>query len=419
MSRSAGTEALAFPPSPCRVRLLRVEGPPVVAVRIWLRGGQRHEETPGQALVAGRLLAEGTRRRDRQTIAEEAEARGMDLASFGGREVSGVAIDALADDWRTALEWALELVFEAAFPADRLDWLRRQTASELASLGDHPEVRTGWEFLRHLYDPHPWSRPLQGDSAGLLKLRRRDCVAFHRRSCAAGMAVTVAGDIDVDRVRPVVEELFGVEAVQAPTAPLREPSPPRGLAESRREIVTGASDQAHVFLGHLTVGRDHAARPALDLVGVVLGAVAGLAGRLPQRIREQEGWAYAVEVETAAGAGLDPGRLEIYAAVSPENVGRLERAVREELERLLEGGIAERELDQAKAYLLGREPFSRETARQWSEILAEAGLYRRPVDDPEWVRRRWVEVSPRAATAAARRFIHPEELRVTVGWPGV
>ncbi len=389
----------------------------MAAVRVWLRGGQLYEQIPGQGLLTGRLLAEGTRRRDWRAIGEQSETRGVDLTSFGGREISGVAVNALAEDWRAAIDWARELALEPSFPPDRLAWLRRQTVAELSSLGDQPEVRSGWEFLRQLYHPHPWSRPLQGTPEGLAEIGQADCETLHRRSRGAGMVVTVTGDIDLEAVGAVLEDSFGPAAGEAPQEGFGKAAPPAGLAEARQELETDAVDQAHVYLGHLTVGWDDPALPALDLIGVILGAGAGISGRLPERIREREGWAYAMEVGTAAGAGLAPGRLEIYAAVAPENVARLEQAVREELERLLQEGIDDDELDRAKAYLVGCEPFRRETARQWSEILAEAALYGRPVDDPEWVRRRWLEVSRSQALAAARSFIRLEDLRLTVGWP--
>ena len=42
------------------LRVRRVEGAPVVAVRLWLWGGSGVEDVPGQAWVTGRMLAEGT-----------------------------------------------------------------------------------------------------------------------------------------------------------------------------------------------------------------------------------------------------------------------------------------------------------------------------------------------------------------------
>jgi predicted Zn-dependent peptidase len=106
-------------------RLRRIEGAPVVAVRLLLAGGARSETIPGQALLTGRLLTEGTRRRSWDRIAADAEGRGMILASFGGYETHGLSIDALAGDWQLALEWIAELLFESVFPEERLRWLAR------------------------------------------------------------------------------------------------------------------------------------------------------------------------------------------------------------------------------------------------------------------------------------------------------
>ena len=75
---------------------------------------------------------------------------------------------------------------EPAFPEDRCDWLRRQTAGELGSLRDQPDVVTGWAFLEQLYAPHPLGRPIQGDAAALgAPGSRRTARAFHCAGSAA------------------------------------------------------------------------------------------------------------------------------------------------------------------------------------------------------------------------------------------
>jgi zinc protease len=230
---------------------------------------------------------------------------------------------------------------------------------------------------------------------------------------AQGLIVTVAGRIEPERVRTLAEDLFKGVRGQA-RADSKVPSPV-GLDQARREVATGSADQAHLYAGHLTVSADHPAVPALDLVSVVLGSGPGLTARIPYRIREQEGLAYAVGAEAVAGAGLDPGRLMVYVGTAPENLSTAEQAVREELDRLLESGITDQEMQDARAYLLGREPFRRETARQWSEILAAAELYGLPIDDPDWVQERWRRLDRSEVEEAARRHLEPERLRITIG----
>jgi len=397
-------------------RIKRVGEAPIVAVRLWLRGGARVEDVPGQALLTGRLLAEGTRRHGWHEIASESEDRGMVLQSFATYESIGVSVDALAEDWREALAWVAELALEPSFPADRLDWLRRQAQGELESLLDQPEVRTGRTFLEQLYHPHPYGRALQGDAESLRAVTREGCAGLHRRTLGWGGLLVVTGRIDEAAVERRIAALFG--GLAGDLAALPAVAAPRGLAEAHLEVaIADETDQAHLYAGHLTVPRRHPDTVALAVVAVVLGAGAGMSGRLPERIREREGLAYHVDVATYVGAGLDPGRLVTYAATSTDTAAAAERAIREELARLVDGGIDDAEFEEARSYLIGRDPFRRETARQWADILAEAEFYGLETDRPEWVIDQLRGLTRADVEAAARRWIRPAELRVTVGRP--
>ena len=416
--RTAGAVAERRP-ARLTLRVRRVPGPGIVSVRGWLPGGARVEGVPGQALVAGRALSEGTRRRDWRQIADDSEALGMSVGSSASFEAHGVAVDARAAHWGEALDWVAELLGEPSFPEDRCRWVARQAAAELESLADQPEVRTAWAFLEQLYAPHPRSRPLQGSAESLAGLGAPDCALFHGEALRrGGLTLAVTGDLDEEAVRRYLEGLAvprGADPEPRGEAP--EVPEPRGLPERRREVPLPPGDQAHLYAGCLTVPKAHPDRHALEVLGVVLGAGAGLTGRLPERVREREGLAYSVQVQPLGGAGLDPGRLVVYVGTSPDTVGQAEAAVAEELRRVVEEGVKAEEVERARAYLLGRDPFRRETARQWAELLGEAVLYGVPEDDPEWVRAELEAVDAEAVTAAARRHVDVEGLKVTVGVP--
>jgi zinc protease len=397
------------------IRVRRVEGAPVVAIRLWLRAGGRQEPIPGQALVTGRMLTEGTRQRDWRRIAEEAEGKGMILQSSGNFESIGLSIDALAQDWELALEWAVDLLLTPAFPEDRCAWIAKQAAAELESMADQPEVKTAWGFMEQLYAPHPRSRPLHGSEESLLALTPADCAEFHHRALAHGVLASVAGAMDEDAVRERLLSLLG--GLPPDLEPYPEPPAPAGAV--RRGVVrTDAEDQAHLYAGHLTVPRRHPDYAALEVLAVILGSGAGLTGRIPARIREREGLAYTAYAQTVAGSSLDPGRLVAYVGTSPATIEQAERGVAEEIARLVADGILDTELEEARAYLLGREPFRRETARQWADLLIEAGEYGIPLDDPEQRKNELATLDRHAVEEAARRHIHPEELLVTIGLPG-
>lgn len=402
-----------MPSSSIRVRSLCDSE--VVSVQVRLTGGSRTEQVPGQASITGRMLAEGSQRRDWRQIAEQAEDLGMSITAFGGLETIGVAIEALAQDWERAVEWAAELVLEPSFPQDRFEWLVQQNSAELCSLGDQPDVRTGWEFLHQLYHPHPRSRPVQGTLEGLASLERGACKRFWRESLSSCRLVTICGGFeDEDRVSARVESLFGHPA---PGGSEKLVAAPRVGGRGHRKVPIAGADQAHLYAGHLTIPRTDPDLPAMQVLSVILGSGSVLSGRLPQRLREREGLAYVTSASAAAGAGLDPGRFVVYLGTAVESLERAESYVREEIDLLISHGVTEREVEEAKSYLIGREPFRRETARQWAELLAEAELYGEPVDRPEWCTNRWRQVSREGVEAAARRHLRPAEIKVTVGMP--
>jgi zinc protease len=361
------------------------------------------------------MLAEGTSTRDWQRISRDAEARGCSIETAAGYSAQVVAFDGLSLDWEQILEWAVELTYDATFPEERCDWVRQQAVAELESLSDLPEVVTGWAFLEQLYPRHPLGRPLLGTVEGLSSLGARECADYHRDCLARGPLISVAGMIDPEAVLSRLARLKG----EASTAPARESDvqPPGSIGESRRRVSLPPGDQAHLCIGGRTVKRADPDYEALRLLGVVLGSGSGLVGRIPERIREDEGLAYGCEVDTVAGAGLDDGRLIISLGTSSADADQAVAIVREELELVRAEGISRDELESARSYLLGREPFRRETARQQALLELEAMFWELPLERLEWVRRQVQSVTHEAVNRVAHTFLDPSRLIETVGVP--
>jgi zinc protease len=397
-----------------KIRARAVAGAPVAALRVWLGAGERHATVPGQALLAGHMLEEGTDSRSWQRVAREAEERGISISASAGYEVLGLALDGPAAEIDRMIDWAAELVLTPAFDADRWEWQRRLALADLELIRDDPETLAGWGFLEQVYGPHPRSRPLQGNPASLASLTVEDSRASYRKALGARTIVSLAGAVDAERE---AERLRGVFAAGTRARDVPLAGPPPAASGERRRVVALPGDQAHVFIGRATVDRGHEDLPGLELLAVILGAGAGLAGRLPSRVRERDGLAYTTMVDTAAGASADPGRFVVYAATGPERVEQLETAVREELDRLVTHGVSEDELAAARSFLEGQEAFRRETARQWAGLMAEAEHTGLPVDSTDWGATRWAGVEAAGLLAIAERWLGPSGLWVTVGMP--
>jgi zinc protease len=227
--------------------------------------------------------------------------------------------------------------------------------------------------------------------------------------------LSVTGEIDpqavVTRLEEIQDDLFSAASA---SPDLEDPPSP---VEPRRRIQLPPGEQAHLFVGAPTVRRADSDYEAVRLLGVILGAGSGLVGRVPQRIREDEGLAYGCEVNTVAGAGVDRGRLVVSLGTSRADAERALAIVREELEQVRVQGVSEAEIEMARSYLLGREPFGRETARQWALVELESMLWDLPLDRPEWVRRQIEGVDAEEVYRAANTYLEPSRLIETLGIP--
>jgi zinc protease len=89
----------------------------------------------------------------------------------------------------------------------------------------------------------------------------------------------------------------------------------------------------------------------LELGNYLLGG-GGLSSRLANWVRGKDGLSYTVGSRLSASA-LDPrSGLMIYALFNPANVEKVEKAMAEELGRLLKDGVTQQEVDEGiKAYL--------------------------------------------------------------------
>lgn len=388
---------------------------PTVAIRVLARAGARVEPRAGVAWLTGKMLGEGTSRWTWDELAELVESKGASLSPFGGLESVGVAVDALAEDWREALDWGLECLLAPSFPPDRFELARLQAGSELQALEDQPELRASYAFRRQLYGPrHARGRPLPGEAAMLSELGVSAAADFHRAALASGLLVVAVGPLSGAELEGRVRDRLALLSVSPPAAAAEVPTPESGPA--RVEVELPGAEQATLLVGHLSVCRADPDRRALELASVVLGAGSGLSGRIPHRVREQEGLAYLATGSLVSGAGLDPGRVEVTVGTAVEHLDRAEAAVREELERFASDGPTAAEVEEARAFLLGSEALRRETARQLAAIAADGAFYGVP-SSLEAARASLLALDHEAVAAAVRRHLHPERLMVTRGVP--
>jgi zinc protease len=399
-------------PNGLRVLAEAVPGSAIAAVELYVEAGQRVEEKPGAAYLAGRLREEGTARRPADQLAEEVEDVGgaLDLYSKGG------SLHVRAEDLGLALDVLADVARRPAFPADALGWVRKRIASELRADLDDPAFRADALFRRLVYGDHPFARDPRGNLGQIAALSLDDVKRHHRRYFRPDNSIlVVVGDFDPAELRRRVLASFG--GWKAPARPLvlpeiAAPPEPRGVA--RR--VDYAGEQVHLILGHLGIPRRHPDYDALAVLDHILGSGPGFTDRLSATLRDELGLAYTVGGGITDSADLEPGTFRVYVGTSPEMVDLAAAAALEQIEAMHRGAFADEEVEQAKQYLRGSCLFDFQGVSQRADRLVELAAFGLPLLEPLRWPARLDRITPDKVRRAARRHLRPDALlRVALG----
>ena len=159
-----------------------------------------------------------------------------------------------------------------------------------------------------------------------------------------------------------------------------------------------------MLLGRPAIRQDSPDYPALVVANYILGG--GSASRLYSRVREERGLVYGVDATLSAArhGASQTVSLQTRNESAPEAV----RLVREEMRRIGAADATPRELELAKAYLIGSYPLRVDTSSKVAGLLIsleEAGL---GLDYPERYRERIARVTAADVRRVSALYLDPD-----------
>jgi zinc protease len=158
----------------------------------------------------------------------------------------------------------------------------------------------------------------------------------------------------------------------------------------------------------LAVQDNSADHDALLVVNEILGG--GTQSRLMERLRQKDGMSYGAGSQMQV-SGFEPnGQITMYAIFAPQNREKVQMAVKEELERLVTGGISETELVDAKKSIDQQRKTTRaqDAALAWLQLnhgrLGRSMLFSAQSDE------RIAKLTVAEVNAALRKYLEPAKL---------
>ncbi len=406
---------------------------PIVAVDLWYHVGSKNEK-PGKtgfAHLFEHLMFTGS---EHLKGAGDQRAFFETMERIGATSPNGTTDPDRTDFFETvpanALDVALWIESDrmghllGSIDQTRLDRQRGVVQNEKRQNENQP-YGIVWELIAKGTAPagHPYSWTTIGSMEDLNAASLEDVHNWFKTYYGAANTVLVlAGDINADTALKKAEHYFGEIPAGPPVASYKKWIPQ--VHGTRRETVSDRISQARVYKIWNIPPYGEAENVHLDMLSDVLAR--GKTSRLYKRLVYDE--QLATDVSAEVWPSEISGQFAIVATARPGgDLARIERAIDEELARLLAGGPTRKELERARAQELAA--FIRSIERIGgfggkADILALNETYRGSPDFYHTILKYRREATVRDLQKAARRWldddvyileVHPYPNYETVG----
>jgi zinc protease len=355
------------------------------------------------------MLMRGTTRYNRVQLAD----------MFDKLKISGglTHFETTRENLPEALRLVAHVLKEPGFPPSEFEQLRQQALVVLEAGKSEPQELASRALAEH-FDIYPrgdvrHETTLEEDIADIKGATLEDLKAFHRDYYGTVPAeMAIVGDFDAKQVASLVDELFGHWKAREPVAPVLR----RHADIGPMQKMLDTPDKENGFYTarvNLDLNVEDESYPALMLANYIFGE-GGLRSRLMDRIRQKDGLSYGGGSQLVAGDLDRAGMFAVSAIAAPQNLRRVDKAVREELARAVKDGFTQAELAGAKSGLMQQRIQNRSNdgvvAAGWTAYLYRGKTF-------EWSRefeRKLMAVTLLQLNEAFRKVIDPAKLSVVM-----
>ena len=401
-------------PNGAALRVVPMHEVPLVQVTLRVKGGGRLDgDLPGLATFTAGMLDEAAGARDGLGIAAEAAFLGAELSVSADWEYLYLSLNTP----RRTLGPALDLLADVALrPAFRDSDIRRERDLRLAAIlaaRDQPNGMAGLAFGAIVYPAaHPYHRPINGDSAGTVRLDSATVRGFYQRVVRPDQAeFIITGDISLAEARTEIGRRFGAWRASR-MAPLRAPVPPAATPPSRRVIYLvdkpGAA-QSELRIGHLGLTAHDADYYRLSVLNYGLGG--SFSSRINLNLREDKGYTYGAR--SAVEASLERGT---FTASAPVKTDVTKESIVELMKELVNigTGLKPEELSFAQDAITQAAATQYESTRALLDYCENVSRLGWPDDYQARRLKELATLTPADTAATAKRWIHPDQFVILV-----
>ncbi|MDB5547265.1 MAG: peptidase protein [Tardiphaga sp.] len=262
-----------------RVVVIADRRTPVVTQMVWYNVGSA-DETPGKSGLAHfleHLMFKGTSNHPVGEFSQTVQKIGGSENAFTSTDYTGYFQRVPKDQLGKMMELEADRMTNLVLKDENVLPERDVVLEEYnMRVGNNPDARLSEQIMAALYLNHPYGRPIIGWKQEIEKLDREDALAFYKRFYAPNNAtLVVAGDVDADEIKPMIERTYGaIAAMPSIGGPRLRPQEPVPAGPRTVTLADPRVEQTGLRRYYLVPSATTAAAgvsPALDVLAQLIG----------------------------------------------------------------------------------------------------------------------------------------------------
>ena len=387
-----------------------------VSATVQIRFGDEKSLTGLRATgdLTGALLGRGTKTKTRQQLQDEMLKLNARISVTGGSSRATATVNTTEANLVPALHLAVEMLREPAFPETDFDQVKKQRVASIENNRTDPAALAPLALNRAM-NPFPrgdvrYVGTIDEQIEDVNKVSLDDVRKFQAKFYGASHGeIVVVGQFKDAEVRAAAAELLGAWSVAAPfqrIATTYQKTAPVNLKIETPDKQNATFDAA---LGFAMADTDPD-YPAMVLANYMFGG--SITGRIPNRIRNQEGLSYGVNSRLGVPTTGTSASFGGTAISNPTNTPKVEASFRDELAKTLASGFTADEVAAAKKALRDQRTVGRSQDGQLLNLIATREEFGRTLAWDEQMDAKLDALTVDQVNAAFRRHVSLDQLSI-------
>jgi len=333
-----------------RIVVVPMPGSPTVTTVAFVEAGSKYEtkEINGISHFLEHMFFKGTEKRKKSIdISGELDGIGALSNAFTGNEYTGYYAKARAKYFTRIADVISDMFLNSKFPKEEIEKERGVIMAEIDMYEDLPQFNVEEVLDNLMYGDQPAGWSIAGPKENIKKISQEDFFEYRKKHYVAEKtAIVVAGDVNPKDVFKEIEKKFENVSTSKGLKKLKVKE-----SQTTKQVLLKhkTTDQTQVAIGFRSFKVGHKDNVKIKVLADVLGG--SMSARLFQRLREEMGVAY--YVRSSNNSQSDVGVFSIKTGVDSKRIDEVLNALGEEILKLKNELVEEKELKKSKEHMIG------------------------------------------------------------------